>query len=120
MVRTAGNGSLDCKSASDMSESLAAITADLAAAVAATPNPDREPVFKEITRLIRDQVRIIDDVARNHLRSRSLPIRSTVASSRRPSRKARVGVEDLEGRVVPSIMTITVTNHGSPQVRSAD
>jgi hypothetical protein len=120
MDRTGANGSPDRGSASKLRESLAPLTTELAAAVAATPEPDRERVIAEIGRAIRSEVRAVDEMVRNHFRSRPVSTDSVAASTRRPSRKVRVGLEDLEGRAVPSIITITVTNHPSAQVQRTD
>jgi len=102
---------------SPLSETLASLTPNLADVLAATPKPERKRAIKAFARAIRSQVNVLDEAAGDHIRSRPIPTSSAVASTRRPSRKARVGVEDLEGRAAPSVMTITVTNHPTTQVQ---
>jgi hypothetical protein len=100
-----------------MGETLVPLTVDLCAVVAAMPPRNRESAFAEILRILRREVKAIDRFAIEHLRLRSKPAGRARATASRASRKVRVGIDDLEGRVIPSIMTITLTNHQSPVVQ---
>jgi hypothetical protein len=109
--------SLRRKSPFGLTKALESLSTDLVAAVAATPKSDRESLIAEIGRVIRSGVKAVDETADNHVHSRPNLAGSAVASSRLGSGKVRLGFEDLEDRVIPSIMTITITNHPTTQVQ---
>jgi hypothetical protein len=117
LVRSHAIESFRGKSAAAMRAALESHSTDLVAVAAATPSSNREALIQEIVQVIRSQVKTVDGLANNHFHSRPTPAGPAAAATRRPARKTRVGLEDLEDRVIPSVMTITVTNHPSAQVQ---
>jgi hypothetical protein len=110
-VRLSVPGQFDRDEAPVTIETFEALSSDLAAVVAVTPVPDRQHALEMIGRVICDQVRVIDRDARDQTRRFQAESHAPVgAPVRRASRKTRPAVENLEGRTVPSVMTITVTN----------
>jgi hypothetical protein len=75
MARPGVNGTPDRDKESGVSERLLSLATELVAAVAATPEPDRERVIEEIGRVIRSEVKAVDEHARECIYSWALPTR---------------------------------------------
>jgi hypothetical protein len=73
MARLGVNGTPDRYKESGVTGRLLSLATDLVAAVAATPEPDRERVIEAIGRVIRSEVSAVDELARECIYSRALP-----------------------------------------------